>query len=85
MSPALSMKVPPLIWNPEAEVNSGMGDAEESGRHVTRQEAEAVVRQCSTAAGLRAKNGAYLTLCAYLTGSFLILLFGIEYHLNSTI
>jgi hypothetical protein len=24
MSPALSMKVPPVIWNPEADVKSGM-------------------------------------------------------------
>jgi hypothetical protein len=59
MSPALSMKAPPLIWNPEAEVKSGMREAEESERHVTRQ--EAVVRQCSTAAELRPKCGAYLT------------------------
>jgi hypothetical protein len=67
MSPVLSMKVPPLIWNPEAEVNSGMEEAEESGRHVTRQ--ETVVRQCSTAAELRSKCGAYFTSRAYLTGS----------------
>jgi hypothetical protein len=31
MSPALSMKVPPLIWNPEAEVKSGMGEAKRVG------------------------------------------------------
>jgi hypothetical protein len=24
-SPAISMKFPPLIWTPEAEVNRGMG------------------------------------------------------------
>jgi hypothetical protein len=30
----MSMKVPPFIWNPEAEVKSGMGEAEER-RHVT--------------------------------------------------
>jgi hypothetical protein len=69
MSPAVSMKVPPLIWTPEAEVKSGMGEAEESRRHVTRQ--EAVERQCPTAAELRSKYGAYFTSCAYLTGSFI--------------
>jgi hypothetical protein len=31
MSPALSMKVPPVIWNPAADVNSGMEEQRRVG------------------------------------------------------